>query len=172
MTDVGFKKLTPENWLEPDKFNFYKVSVSLTSGQTRPIDFDERRRQTLDINITEKAPLEVRRMFEVARGAMVYGYFFYPLYVLGGEQLFRVAEAAVTFKCKQMGAKTGRMRFVDKIKYLVGTSAISAQEEDLWQAVRELRNAASHPGMQTLFDSADALLFLQLIAGKINSLFT
>ena len=48
------------------------------------------------------------------RGAMVYGYFLYPLYVLGAEQLFRVAEAAVTLKCEQMGAKTDRMRFVNK----------------------------------------------------------
>lgn len=172
MADLGFKKLTTENWLEPDGFNFYKVSLSVKTGQTRPIDFDERRRYMLDINITEKSPLEIRRMFEAARGAIFYGYFFYPLYVLGAEQLFRVAEAAVTLRCEQMGAKTGRMRFVDKIKYLVGASAISAQEEESWQAIRELRNAASHPDMQTLFDSADALLFLQLIAGKINSLFT
>lgn len=92
------------------------MSLSLSTGQTRPIDFDERRRHTLDINLTEKAPLEVRRMFEVARGAVVYGYFFYPLYVLGAEQLFRVAEAAVTLKCEQMGAKTAKMRFIDKIK--------------------------------------------------------
>jgi hypothetical protein len=171
MTNLGFKKLTPENWLEPDKFNFYKVSVSLSSGQTQPIDFDERRRQTLDINLTEKAPLEVRRMFEVARGAVVYGYFFYPLYVLGAEQLFRVAEAAVTFKCEQMGAKTDKMRFIEKIKYLVSVSAVPTQEEDSWQGIREMRNAASHPDMQTMFDSAEALFFLQLIAGKINSLF-
>lgn len=34
-----------------------------------------------------------------------------------------------------------------------------------------MRNAASHPDMQTMFDSAKALFFLQLIAGKINSLF-
>lgn len=171
MTNLGFKKLTPENWLEPDKFNFYKVSVSLSSGQTRPLDFDERRRHMLDINITEKAPLEVRRMFEVARGAVVYGYFFYPLYVLGAEQLFRVAEAAVTLKCEQMGVKTDRLWFIDKIKYLIAASTIPAQEEDAWQGIRQMRNAASHPNIQTMFDSGDALYFLQLIAGKINSLF-
>jgi hypothetical protein len=141
------------------------------TGETRPIDFDERRRHMLGVNITEQAPLEVRRMFEVARGAVVYGYFFYPLHALGAEQLFRVAEAAVTLKCEQMGAETERMRFVDKIKYLVGAGAVPAQEEDVWQGIRGMRNAASHPNIQTMFDSADALVLLRLVAGKINSLF-
>jgi len=32
-------------------------------------------------------------MYEAARASMCYGYFFYPLYTLATQQLFRVAEA-------------------------------------------------------------------------------
>ena len=35
-------------------------------------------------------------MFEVARGAVVYGYFFYPLYVLGAEQLTLIYRPCLT----------------------------------------------------------------------------
>jgi hypothetical protein len=40
-------------------------------------------------------PEPIRELFDVARGAMIYGWFFYPLFRLGEDQLHRVVEAAV-----------------------------------------------------------------------------
>ncbi len=171
MIELGFKHLTEDNWLEYDHFNSYKVRVSLVDGHTEPINHDERRHQVLNIGLQEAVPIEIRRMFEVARGALIYGYFFYPLYALGAEQLFRVAEAAMTFKIKQLGAKTERMRFEKKIEYLVLNQVISAQKAEAWHDIRQLRNAASHLNIQSLFDSGDAIFILRFIADKVNSLF-
>ena len=50
----------------------------------------------LDPTLSKSVPENVRALFEVARRSSAYGYFFYPLYTLACEQLFRIAEAAVS----------------------------------------------------------------------------
>ncbi len=69
--------------------------------------------------LDESVPEEVTDLYEAARGALVYGYLFYPLYDLGTGQLFRVAEAAVIHKCKAMGIPVRIKRFHDRIEWLV-----------------------------------------------------
>lgn len=44
----------------------------------------------------EHVPKDIQVLFEVAKEAMVYGYYLYPLYNLATEQLYRVTEEAVT----------------------------------------------------------------------------
>jgi hypothetical protein len=95
MAELRFKRLTVDNWQRPDPGLSIFVRLSLQDGSTRPISGDDWAREILAIELSERVPLEIRRLFAVARGALVYGYFFYPLYTLGAEQLFRVAEAAV-----------------------------------------------------------------------------
>ena len=48
----------------------------------------------LEPQLDDQVPRSIRQLFEVARGAMVYGAFYNPLYALGYEQLYRVSEAA------------------------------------------------------------------------------
>lgn len=76
MTDFGFKKLTVENWLEPD--GILKIFVDLYTGET--ITGNERAKGILEPKLLASVPLPIQRLFEVARGALLYGYFFYPLY--------------------------------------------------------------------------------------------
>lgn len=124
-------------------------------------------------NLNETVPTEVKALFEVARGALVYGYFFYPLYTLGLEQLFRVAEAAVAQKCKTMEAPHAvcKGKFQQKVKYLVKIKVIPNQKEEMWNAIRELRNIASHPQDQSIYAPGEAIGKLAYIAKEINSLF-
>lgn len=61
---------------------------------------------------------------------MVYGYFFYPLYTLASEQLFRVAEAVVTHKCHELGASPKKMNtFEKKVQYLLDEGVIPAVDQ-------------------------------------------
>ncbi len=101
MKNLGFKKLTVDNWTEPDKVSTLFARFSPVDGQARPITGDEWMRHILKPNLIDEVPKDIRALFEVARGAIAYGYFFYPLYTLAEEQLYRVVEAAVTSSVKK-----------------------------------------------------------------------
>lgn len=173
MTNLGFKNLTVDNWLEPDKVSSSFVRISPVDGQAHPIAGNEWVCDILKPTLVESVPTEIRALFEVARGALVYGYFFYPLYTLAGEQLFRVAEAAVTLKCKAMGAPRSSTRtFEDKLKYLTSNKVVPEKERETWHAIRQLRNIASHPERQSIFPPGPVIGILERTAERINSLFS
>jgi hypothetical protein len=115
-------------------------------GMLRRPGGDERAREFLTPKLHEHVPEEVRRLFEVARGVLLYGYFFYPLYTLGAERLFRVAEAAGTHKCNELGApRSVTKSFERRLRYLVEAGAIPPATERAWDATRHLRNFTSRP---------------------------
>lgn len=159
-----FKKITVDNWREPDEISSLFINIPL----------NEWINIILEPNLIETVPTEIKKLFEVARSALVYGYFFYPLYTLGFEQLFRVAEAAVTLKCKTMEAPRAicKGRFQKKVKYLVEMQVIPNQKEEIWNAIRGLRNIASHPQDQSILAPGEAIGKLARIANEINSLFS
>ena len=170
MTKFGFKEITPSNWLEPDDVlkGFVRISPG---GQSQPITGDDYLRDILRPRLLESVPTDVQALFEVARGAMAYGYFFYPLYTLAAQHLFRVAEAAVAHKCKALGAPKSRKTFKKRISWLVDEGVIPSSEFIRWDAIRELRNAASHPERQSILTPGNAIGLLERIAVQINSLF-
>lgn len=172
MTNIGFKKLTVDNWIEPDKVSSSFVGISTVDGQVHTISGNEWVSHILKPNLIEAVPTEIRALFEVARGALAYGYFFYPLYTLAGEQLFRVAETAVNLKCKEMGAPRSKDTFQQKVNYLIQIKAIPQQKKETWNAIRRLRNMASHPELQSILPPGPVIGIVEGIANEINSLFS
>lgn len=159
-----FKKITVDNWREPDETSSLSINIPL----------NEWINIILEPNLIEAVPTEIKKLFEVARGALVYGYFFYPLYTLGLEQLFRVAEAAVTRKCKTMEAPPTIYEgpFQNKVHYLVEKKVIPNQKKEVWNAIRILRNIASHPQDQSIHAPGEVIGKIARIADEINSLFS
>ncbi len=172
MPDLKFKRLTVENWLDSDPTVAIFAGRLLPDGTNQPYSGDDWLRDILVPSLSEKVPLEVVELYEVARGALVYGYFFYPLYTLGFEQLFRVAEAAIVHKCAAMSAPTSRKHFVQRIDWLASQGVLSAEATRHWHSARELRNYASHPQRQTLTVPGEAIGALQRMANDINALFS
>ncbi len=125
----------------------------------------------LDPTLSKSVPDNVRTLFEVARGSLAYGYFFYPLYTLACEQLFRVAEAAVSEKCKILGAPKKTRRFKDKVQFLFDSQVISEEERLDWDAVRHFRNSTSHPQQQMILPPGAVASLLFRIGEKVNKLF-
>ena len=171
MTKFGFKKITQNNWLESDPALKGFVRV-LTDGKTQPLTGDEYLSFILRPKLIEQVPIEIQKLFEVARGAMAYGYFFYPLYTLAAEQLFRVADVAMVHKCKLLEAPKSRNTFEKRIDWLIDTGAILKSELSRWEAIREIRNIASHPDQQSIFPPGIAIGFIEDIAKQINLLFS
>ncbi len=125
--NFGFKRLTPDNWLETDPVSTLFETL-LPEEQKQPITGQEWVRRILEPSLKDTVPLEIRRLFEVARGAMVYGYLFYPLYTLATEQLNRVVETAVSYKCETMRAPKTVNTFEKKFNWLIALLLTTSEE--------------------------------------------
>lgn len=101
----------------------------------------------------------------------MYGYLFYPLYTLAGEQLLRVADSAIMFKCQLLGAPRQVSDFYKRLKWLAKQKIISPKQEHQWQKVRRFRNSASHPQDQMILPPGYYIDFLVYITEEINMLF-
>lgn len=168
---LGIKILTTENWLQPDPTSTIFAQISSSDGSVSSMSGDDWVKLFLKPSLVDSVPEEVRKLFEVARGALAYGYFFYPLYTLAGEQLFRVVECAISAKCQLLGAPKRIKNFQDKIKFLSNKNIISNQDVVWWDAVRNLRNITSHPQQQNILPPGAIATTLYRIAEQINGLF-
>ena len=169
--DMGFKKLTPENWLSPDSTMRAFVHGALTGEPYVPTG-EQRVREIMEIELSEAVPLEVRKLFAAVRGALCYGYFFYPLYALASEQLSRVAETAVTRKYEALGkANASKTYFKDKLASLEREGLRSGRDAVWGGAIREHRNDASHPKDHRPQPPGYALGRAVELAKQINRLF-
>ena len=166
MAELSFKVLTYQNWLQPDPV----LEFSQVIGGGSAIPGDKIVTIVMQPQLSSRVPDEVRGLYEVARGALCYGFFFYPLYTLAAEQLFRVAETALSRKCKDVGAPRLR-NFHDKLEFLLKERIISESQGDRWHAVRSLRNRASHPTFQEIWSPGMAMDALWLVAELSNELF-
>jgi hypothetical protein len=166
-----FKTLTSENWLMPDPTSVVFVKLSHQDGKISTMTGEEWLGLFLDPRLSMSVPENVRALFEVARGSLAYGYFFYPLYTLACEQLFRVAETAVSEKCKMMGAPKKVRTFEHKVQFLLDNQALSAEDKLEWDAVRLFRNSTSHPNRQHILPPGAVASLLFSIGQKINALF-
>lgn len=165
------KKITIDNWLEFDTTASIFVRRSEETNDFNIPHRDKRVEEFLIPVLCEETPKEVIDLFEVARGCMSYGYFFYPLYTLGIEQLYRVLEAAVSMKCKSLDSPKSIKQYKQKIDYLIEMNIIPVRESELWHVARKLRNSFSHTESQSILFPMDALNILCRIAEKINILF-
>ena len=143
MTELGFKQITSKNWMEHDEVlqGFVKFTPD---GQSHTITGEEYIQYILEPKLNESVPIEVIKLFEVARGVMVYGYFFYPLYAIATEQLYRVIEAAIYHKCKELNAPNSIETYNDRIEWLLKQNAITYEESIRLHVARKARNISSH----------------------------
>ena len=79
MNLYGFKTITIANWLEVDPIHNSFVTFDKNLA-IRPQEVADRLNRILEPHLHTSVPREVRRLYEVARGALVYGNLFYPLY--------------------------------------------------------------------------------------------
>jgi len=166
----GMKELALHNWREPD---VPKRFPELTEDVWVPA--------VMEPKLISAIPEEIVRLFEIARGSILYGWLFYPLLTLANEQLYRVEEAAVRACSKKAGIPTERVKkngkraqrtFGELISELVAAGIIPSDTVDLWENARQLRNLASHADRPTIMPPGAALSGIQAAATLINQLFT
>jgi len=166
---MNVKIVTKENWCEADPTS--SILMKVDKGVPISMTGDDWAELFSKPQLSENVPENIRELFEVARGSIVYGYLFYPLATLACEQLFRVVETALTEKCKAVMAPKGSTNSFDKkTKYLLEKGSISDVESDTIHGFRKMRNKASHPDRQFKYPIGVLYPFLESIASLINKL--
>jgi hypothetical protein len=169
MVKKGIKALTPENWLEPDPV--MECFVTAKAEDCRPIKGHEWASRILRHTLGDHVPEEVQGLFEAARGIMVYGYFYYPLFTLGTERLSSALEAAVLCRCRELACPQKVKNLQGRIDWLAEQGVLSDKEQYQLHISRSIRNDVSHPTRQTLLTPGIALGMLGRCAEDINNLF-
>jgi hypothetical protein len=168
--ELGLRRLSATNWLERDPTGQGAGYMSELVGPVVP-DADGWARKFLAVELDAEVPHEVRGLFAVARGCMPYGWFFYPLYRFGEEQLFRVLDAAAHHCYGQLGGPEPVPRYIRRIDWLVAEGVIPAGDGPRWQAARELRNISSHAVERSAMPPGAVLGQLEMAAWDINAIF-
>lgn len=166
--NFGFKRLGADNWLHVDPaWSGVFISHSHQDPATGWV---------MDLSgaqLDRTVPFQVRKLFEVARGAMAYAIMFYPLLTLAIDQITRVMDAAAQEKCRLLGAPSGALKsFHCSVDWLVSKSVVIGEDEAQWRIAVHLRNDASHPSDQSIYGPGMALQLLDWSVDMINSLFT
>lgn len=138
--NVRFKVLKPDNWRRQDPIG---CDPLLNPGRLHHRKLgDLLAAEILSCELNPGVPIDARELFKVARGILCYGHFFYPLYSVGCDQLYRVLEAVVRHKCLDLAPEQKFRDYSSRIEWLHQQGTIL--EADRWNAARYLRNEASH----------------------------
>lgn len=166
----GFKRVSTANLFEPDD---HPVYPSRLRGEKWV-------RECLNPQLNPSVPEEVAFLFEVARGSMIYGLFFLPLAALATEEGFRVLEAGVRHRCKQLGIGKKKSSkadafpdksYSDLVAALHRAGEISKEEWPTWRSMITLRNNCSHQTGASIRPLHEAIAQLGYIAQLLNQLF-
>lgn len=170
-TNFGFKQITQQNWLETDPMS--TIFQSISSDGQYVLEGKDWVHLFLEPQLEETVPEEIKRLFEVVRGCLIYGYLFYPMYTLAEEQLYRILELAVRIKCKMMNApftSDKLWKFRSGVEWLLKQGVIDSNQRVRWVAIVALRNHASHPQMQMIIPPIHVLKTFRDFASHINML--
>ncbi len=180
---MSFKQLTEDNWFHEDPTirAFVKINPKPGSVAFQPYTKEDWVRRILAPKLLEIVPEDVKNLVEVARGAMLYGVFFYPLFTLGSEQLYRILETVIIRKSNELGfqvmkSKKGKSiknsQFMQRVKYLKKLGVIDEKKEIGLEAAWNIRNTISHPKRQNIDMPGSAIGNLDRTINLINLLFS
>lgn len=126
----------------------------------------------LQPSLASSVPNQICEVYEAARGAMIYGYYFYPIYTIALDQLLRTLELAVLLKCDQNNAPSDVKGFQNGVEHLIKYNIIPKTDRSKWESYVKLRNDTSHPKMQDLVTPGVLFTILKDITKCINGLFS
>lgn len=168
---LPLRSLTLENWRDPDPVSLM-FAVITSDGTARPISANEYVAAFLEPELSPDVPIPIKALFEAARGALCYGWFFHPLCTLASDQLYRVVEAALRHQYRDLGSGRRAPNFSNLIDAALRDGLVPEHMRGQLNALRELRNDASHPENQTIIGAGSAQRTLTLVADFLNLLFS
>lgn len=182
MGDIWFKELSEDNWLSRDG----GLDAEASGGDTGEAPTREEWLVAVSgPRLAEEVPNEVQRVYEVARGAAAYGYFFSPLMTLAERELYRAAEAAVRFKFRELDVAPPHLKnrrlakhasrdprdFRRMVDFLVSHGVIPEDAAASWRAIAKSWDIVAHPEDGTVFSLTAVLKSLSRFAELIDGLY-
>jgi len=162
---------TLDNWLQLDPAIAITVRLD-AEGRSHPTTATDWLRPILDNKLSENVHDAVRDLFETAKGAMLYGILFTPLFALATEELFRVCEAAAFHRASLAGAPKHHSKFQTNLAYLTGKGILTKDDRAIWESFREARDFGSHLRQQMAVYPAIAIHILSHVTDWVNRLFS
>lgn len=162
---MGFKRITPENFTVPD----LSRAFGLADHAQWIAWFNE-------VTIEQCVPEPVRRLFELARGSMIYGWLYYPLLSSGLEQCGRCMEAGLRYAAVPLLSwpapdNQTKRSYRTLIDSMIKKGHLLKADESRWLAALDLRNDAAHPKKPTIWAPGHARSALATTAERLNALF-
>ncbi|GEM_PF-1734687 len=166
--ELGVKLPTRDNLLDVDPV--IAAFATIENGEPRPLKPTDILSSIESYKLGEGVPIEIRRAFQAAKGAMVYGYWYYPMLTLAAQQLVRVAVFALEnfldlAKIDRRGAIQMQIQKLADLGFFV-----SSNDRARWENIRRLRNRVSHSGTANIWSVADALSIAREVSAAINTL--
>ncbi len=165
-----YKQITLENWTQPDPANTCFVRLR-SDGKFSSIKAEEYFSDIMNHTLSEQVPEKIQKLYEVTRATMTYGYYYYPIFTVAVEQLFRIVESSVSYVCKTLGSPASIKTFNHKIEWLIELGILEGCKKARWDSLRRLRNARAHPESQMILPPGPVLSLFDEMTTDINSLF-
>lgn len=149
-------------------------NLDLVKGSYSPPEIGDWLTLINQIQMPSTVPAGVAKLFNTAKGAFVYGWCYYPLMSLGAEHCFKVCEAAIRHKYRELGGPPGRKRHVpltQQILWLEKKGLFSPEQTSCWEATVLLRNHASHPDYQAILGLAQVANQMEFTVEMVTALF-
>jgi hypothetical protein len=162
---LGFKRITAEN--------ITSLDITRLFGKYSDAEWIDLFNGPLLLDVV---PEPVQRMFELARGTMIYGRYYYPLLTLGYAECTRTLEAGARHAA-HLGGLAPEPHAQVKLTYekIIGklheAELISATTLERWSTGRLLRNSFSHQTTPTILPPSDASAKLRGTGQQLNQLF-
>ena len=163
----GFKLVDESNVLTPDEV--FNALVTIDEDGPRSVAPSDTLRNLREVQLDDAVPLDVRRAFQMALGAMAYAYWYYPLFTLAAQQILRVADFASDVFARERGFDL-QYSLAARLKTLAKAQAIDELQLRRWEGIRRLRNSATHPSFQQIWGPAQAIDIARAVADAINTL--
>lgn len=163
------KSINHDNWLQAD-----------ANGPSPYGDDRSWREAIFHVRLEGTVDREVARLFEAARGGLLYGYFFQPLLAMGVEQCYRVLESGARARCAEAGLAVscndnqGRahpLSFGHNLRALMKEGLIPDADLLLWQQAREMREWVATPAHQSLLTLDHGVTALTRVAELLGRLY-
>ena len=165
-----YKQITLENWTQPDSVSRCFVRIR-PDGTSSSIKAEEYFADIMNHRLSEHVPEDIHKLFEVTRGTMTYGYYYYPIFTIALEQLFRIMESSVSHVCKALGIPASIKTYNHKIEWLIETGILENSKKAGWDSLRRMRNSRSHPKSQMILPPGPTIALFDEMTNDINSLF-
>lgn len=167
---LGFKGVTPENWLEQDGAAAPWVRVNVIDGTSHPTTGADWIASVNAITLAENVNEQVVTLFEFAKRALGYGHFYYPLFTLVSHQVARVADIAVDVLFDDLQLTPKPRSFDRRIVILRERWLIDDEMFCRLDAMRLRRNRVTHGSFCEIIMPTHAIMEIRWAAELISAL--